>query len=116
LRVWNLDLHRDRGSDRLSWRRLSVLLANLPAESATRQQMLGFEYATWGITDYLLAGVIDVLQGANWQRGGGKGQRPKPMPRPKSKPEIEEHNRRHAEQQERLKMLRAERKRVSSGG
>lgn len=26
-----------------------------------------------------LGRVIDLLQGANWQRGGGKGPRPKPV-------------------------------------
>jgi hypothetical protein len=30
----------------------------------------------------MLAAVIDVLQGANWQRGGGKGPKPKPISRP----------------------------------
>lgn len=30
----------------------------------------------------LLALIADLLAGANWQRGGGKGQRPKPIPRP----------------------------------
>lgn len=25
---------------------------------------------------------MDALNGANWQRGGGKGQRPKRIPRP----------------------------------
>lgn len=30
----------------------------------------------------LLALIADLLAGANWQRSGGKGQRPKPIPRP----------------------------------
>lgn len=38
--------------------------------------------AAWGSTEHLLAGVFDVLQGANWQRSGGKGTRPKPLQRP----------------------------------
>ncbi len=114
LRFWQLDLHRDLGTDRLSYRRLTVLIQHLPRESATLQQMFGGEYVAWGSTEHLLALAVDVLQGANWQRSGGKGQRPKPLPRPKSKVEVEEHNRRHTEHQQRLQTLR-ERKRVSNG-
>lgn len=36
----------------------------------------------WGVSEYLLAAVLDTLAGANWQRGGGKGKRPQPVPRP----------------------------------
>lgn len=44
--------------------------------------MLDPQGAGWGITEHLLAASVDVLQGANWQRGGGKGTKPKPLPRP----------------------------------
>lgn len=36
----------------------------------------------WTTTDHLLAGVLDALNGANYQRGGGRGSKPKPVPRP----------------------------------
>jgi len=36
----------------------------------------------------LLAAVLHSLQGANWQRGGGKGTRPKPVTRPVDTPVI----------------------------
>lgn len=36
----------------------------------------------WTDHEYLLAGILDLLAGANWQRGGGKGSRPKPVKRP----------------------------------
>lgn len=36
----------------------------------------------WSMNTHLLALIADVLAGANWQRGGGKGKRPKPIPRP----------------------------------
>lgn len=49
------------------------------------------EAARWGVTDYLLANAVDALQGANWQRGGGKGSRPKPVHRPD--PRAEKRNR-----------------------
>jgi hypothetical protein len=30
----------------------------------------------WTLTEQLLASIIDVLMLANWQRGGGKGNKP----------------------------------------
>lgn len=33
----------------------------------------------WGLTDQLLAHVIDLLAISNWQRGGGKSRKPKLM-------------------------------------
>ena len=36
----------------------------------------------WTVDTHLLAGVLDALNGANFQRGGGKGKRPEPVPRP----------------------------------
>ena len=40
------------------------------------------ESAFWTVDTHLLAGVLDALNGANFQRGGGKGKRPEPVPRP----------------------------------
>jgi len=37
---------------------------------------------TWDPPTQLLAVIVDLLNAANWQRGGGKGQRPKPIERP----------------------------------
>lgn len=65
----------------LSWRRLGVLVAALPRESATARAQHG-EAVEWSSADYLLAAIYDVLAAGNWQRGGGKGPRPKPIPRP----------------------------------
>jgi hypothetical protein len=42
--------------------------------------------ASWSTADYLLATACDQLAAANWQRGGGKNQRPKPIERPSAKP------------------------------
>lgn len=36
----------------------------------------------WGESEELLASILDVLQGANWQRSGGRGARPTPVKRP----------------------------------
>jgi hypothetical protein len=38
--------------------------------------------AEWGVTEHLLAHVVDLTARANWQRGGGKGRKPKPIQRP----------------------------------
>ena len=32
--------------------------------------------------------MLVVLQGANWQRGGGKGEKPKRIQRPKENPKL----------------------------
>ena len=52
-----------------------------PATGPLAREMFG-ERALWGVSEYLLAMAVDVLQDANWQRGGGKGPRPKRVPRP----------------------------------
>ena len=72
---------RDLGTDKLSWRDLAVIARQLPRESALARAMVE-ESSQWGVTEHLLALVVDVLAVANWQRGGGKGSRPKPLPRP----------------------------------
>ena len=41
--------------------------------------------AAWDMTALLLRQIDLRLAGANWQRGGGKGQRPKPIPLPDDK-------------------------------
>lgn len=38
--------------------------------------------ADWDVTAMLLRQIDLRLAGANWQRGGGKGQKPKPIPLP----------------------------------
>lgn len=63
----------------LSWRRLGVLIRQLPETSRTVAAASG---EVWSRTDQLLAAVFDALNAANWQRGGGKPPRPKPLPRP----------------------------------
>ncbi|MEC4016405.1 hypothetical protein [Streptomyces sp. H27-D2] len=56
-----LDWHRGR----LSSRRLSVLVAHLPPDSATLHELHG-DSADWSVTDHLLAAVVDHLAEANW--------------------------------------------------
>lgn len=41
----------------------------------------------WWETDFdFLAGILNAVQWGNWQRGGGKGDKPKPVKRPREKP------------------------------
>lgn len=66
---------------RVGLRDLAVMATGLPPDSATLLAVNG----GWTVTDHLMANVIDLLQGANWQRSkdGQRGQRqPKPFPRP----------------------------------
>lgn len=64
-----------------------MFLNNLPSDSAFQRSLAG-DAGLWTTTDYLLASVVDFLAQANWQRGGGKGQRPKPIERPGTRKRI----------------------------
>lgn len=107
MRFWGIDLQADLDTPRLTWRRLSVLLAHLPPDSATLREIHG-EMADWTTTDYLLAAILDVNRGANWQRGGGKGSRPQPIPRPKSAAQEKERQKRRAAHTRRVEERRAQ--------
>lgn len=64
----------------LSWRRLGVLLRQLPPDCALARSM---GTGGWTPTEHLLAFVADVLQEANWQRGQDEhAKHPDPVPRP----------------------------------
>lgn len=46
---------------------------------------MGDPSLAWSPELHILVTAVDLLAGANWQRGGGKGNRPKPIPRPGEK-------------------------------
>lgn len=86
LRFYRLDL-AEVGTMRLSWRRLGVLIRQLPREAATVQAVSGAA-ARWGDVEHLLAGIFDAVQLHNWQYAAAhapKGKRP-PRPRPLARP------------------------------
>jgi hypothetical protein len=56
----------------------------LPPESALQRKIRG-PMGEWGVSEYLLRRIDLHLAGANWQRSGGKGQKPKPLELPKQK-------------------------------
>lgn len=71
-----------------------ALLQGLPQESALRAAWAGGpEHRVWTLDTYLLATVVDLLQGANYQRAMGKGTKPKPLPRPDVKNRKTSHQR-----------------------
>ena len=76
------------GTDRLNWRDVQVVILEADQGSAIARCELG-ESAFWTVDTHLLAGVLDALNGANFQRSGGRGKRPSPVPRPGEKPTAE---------------------------
>lgn len=67
------------------------------------------EDAMWGLSEQLMAAVVDRLGQMLWQNGGGKGRRPEPIQRPGTRAKktdvssrkfdvmtIEQFDRRHA--------------------
>ncbi|KOG89517.1 hypothetical protein [Streptomyces varsoviensis] len=79
-----LDWHRGR----LSSRRLSVLVRQLPRDSAVNRELHG-EVTEWGTAEHLLAAITDHLAAANWmtiamngEEGSDPPDYPEPVPRP----------------------------------
>lgn len=82
----------------LSFRRLNVLLTNLPGDSAyasslrdslTPEQMAQLsaardpnQHGRWSLEAMLAARNGDLLQSLIWQNGDGKSPQPDPYPRP----------------------------------
>ena len=61
-------------------RKAGTLAANLP-HGAQVWLAQGHD-AGWSVEAQLMAFAVDALNGANWQRSGGKGSKPKPIDRP----------------------------------
>nr|DAQ26947.1 MAG TPA: protein of unknown function (DUF5361) [Caudoviricetes sp.] len=75
---------RDLGSERFTWSDLKAVIYTADPGSHLAA-VLG---APWGVADYMMANVIDLLNAGNWQRGGNKNSpKPKPVPRPGDKDE-----------------------------
>lgn len=76
-----MDLWRGR----ISPRRMAVLIAALPPDSATRQAQ-NSRRPLWTTTDYLLADVYDAVRWLNWtiiaQQSKRRPDIPVPYPRP----------------------------------
>lgn len=75
----------DLGTERLTWRRLQVLLAHLPQDSHTVRAVMG-EAARWGDREHLLATLVDVQAQANWMFAVVNSKQPPEMPKPLQRP------------------------------
>lgn len=92
------DLLRHYGVDLLDWyrgqlssRRLRVLVEHLPAGSSFARAVNG-EAADWGLTEHLLAAVVDQLSVANWMFATvnrDEDAEPLPYPEPLARPGLE---------------------------
>ena len=76
---------------RLSWRRLGVLVRQLPPEAALWRS-IDPEAAAWGLSEQLLASAVDVLAVIAWMYQSvnrPKNSRAMPMPRQIPRPGVE---------------------------
>lgn len=94
MRFWGLDLVAELGTPRLTWRRLGVLIARIPEDSALARSLAGPEAALWTPERHLLAGAIDSLGVVAYLVGGllvGLGsvkENPVPQPKPIQRPGV----------------------------
>ncbi|GAA2618732.1 hypothetical protein SMC26_40290 [Actinomadura fulvescens] len=88
----------------ITWRQLRVFLEHVPLDSATARSVHG-EAAVWGMPEQLLAAVVDVLNWANYQRGGGKGNRPRPVKRPGDGRRTTHYGRTHLSSEQAIDLL-----------
>lgn len=68
----------------LNWREIAVLVKHSGPQSAIVREIKG-DAASWSVTDYLLAVLIDLMNVLVWfkTKDGSKGRnRPKPIARP----------------------------------
>lgn len=81
----------DLGTPALSWRDLWVIARWSPSGSALDRARRPDE-TWWGLTEQLLASVVDQLRVANWQRTDAKRSTyPWPIPRPGVEPQHKQH-------------------------
>ena len=68
--------------EKLTWPDLRDFIAGLPLDSALHREL--HPKSWWWTPDIdFMAAIVTTLQLANWQRSGGKGQRPQPITKPR---------------------------------
>lgn len=77
----------DELGERVSWRAAVAFVKHAGADTALYRVTHGKD-AIWTLEAQLLALLADILNVANYQRGGGKGVKPKPVERPGVRPET----------------------------
>lgn len=74
------------GTEALSWRDLWVIYQQAPPTSAIVLATYP-EASIWQLQEHLLAGILDAVRVANWQRGRARrNEYPAPVPRPGIEP------------------------------
>lgn len=81
------DFLADMWGCKMSLRAIWVRIENLGPNSAFSRAV----NEQWGIEHHLLASIIDVLNLANWQRGGTEQNKPEPIARPGVKTKKEKY-------------------------
>ena len=77
-----IGLHRrDVGSVRLSWSELKLFIQYAGTDSAFYRAKFPKSHQ-WDVQTEFLSAILNVLQWANWQRGGGKSEKPEWIKRP----------------------------------
>lgn len=66
------------GTGRFTWGDLAAFVLHARPDSALRR-VTDPDGAQWGLSESLLAAVVDGVNALVWQNGGGKGPRPKPV-------------------------------------
>lgn len=73
---------RELGSARFSWLDLQIIVRGAPRDSAIGRS-IGGATSEWGVTEHLLALLVDAVVIGNWQRQGNPhAPRPHPLSRP----------------------------------
>jgi hypothetical protein len=100
--------------EELHWTDLRDFVTYLPQESALFRQRHPQSY--WWTADHdFFAALIAAVQWGNWQRGGGKGDKPKVIERPVDKPKTVAGPKSAAELHARKQALKQTMERMSSG-
>lgn len=83
-----LGLHVEDIGEWVSWEEFRIWLENLTPTGDSAYFRARYPHDWWFDMDLRLQSwQLLALQGANWQRGGGKGSRPKVFEPPKPKPQ-----------------------------
>lgn len=73
--------------DQLTWNDLRDFIANLPPNQDSALYRRQYPKSWWWQPEFdFYSAILNSLQWSNWQRGGGKGEKPKPVKRPKEDP------------------------------
>ena len=73
----------DIGESWFTWRDFRDFVNNLPPTGDSALYRARYPKSWWWHPAFdFLAAILNTLQWANWQRGGGRGDKPKPIKRP----------------------------------